>query len=250
MRRIHFYLFLLICSSLLLASGCAKRRVISPAHRKPVVKKTISPAIPKGAVKPKTYTINGKSYTTIASAHGFTEVGLASWYGKDFHGRPTANGETYDMYGMTSAHKLLPFNTKVKVTNLENGKTTVVRINDRGPFIRDRIIDLSYTAAQALDIVGPGTAKVRLENVSSIPQTSQGDLAGNFFVQLGAFSQKANAEKLCKTMRESNKPCRLSYVATRSWWRVQVGPYTSISAAEKARASLPTIDSKSFIVAD
>jgi rare lipoprotein A len=96
---------------------------------------------------------------------GYAETGVASWYGKKFHGRQTANGERYDMYGMTAAHKTLPFGTMVEVTNLTNGKKVTVRINDRGPFIRGRIIDLTYTAAKKIDMIGPGTAKVRIRVV-------------------------------------------------------------------------------------
>ncbi|TAK54746.1 MAG: septal ring lytic transglycosylase RlpA family protein [Bacteroidetes bacterium] len=91
------------------------------------------------------------------------EEGVASYYADPYHGRKTSNGETYDMYEMTAAHQTLPFNTKVKVTNLDNQKTTVVRINDRGPFAKDRIIDLSVAAAREIDMIGPGTARVRLE---------------------------------------------------------------------------------------
>lgn len=91
------------------------------------------------------------------------QEGIASFYGEDFHGRKTSNGEVYDMYAMTAAHRALPFNTRVLVTNLDNGKRVIVRINDRGPFVKGRIIDLSYGAAQKIGMVGPGTAKVRLE---------------------------------------------------------------------------------------
>jgi rare lipoprotein A len=104
--------------------------------------------------------------TTACSKHPKNvEVGEASWYGKKYHGRQTANGETYNMYDFTAAHKTLPFNTKVKVTNLKNNRSVIVRINDRGPFVRGRIIDLSYAAAQELDFLNDGVVKVRVEKL-------------------------------------------------------------------------------------
>jgi len=108
------------------------------------------------------YTIDGVRYYPLASAKGFTEQGVASWYGPGFHKRMTSNGETYDMYQMTAAHKTLPMDTRLLVKNLENGAQTVVRINDRGPFIDGRIIDLSHSAAQTLGIIERGTARVKI----------------------------------------------------------------------------------------
>ncbi len=141
----------------------------------------------------KPYVIDGRRYYPIASSRGFVQTGNASWYGDKFHGRLTANGETYDMYKTTAAHKTLPFNTYLEVHNLENGKTTIVRINDRGPFVQGRIIDLSYTSAKALGIVGPGTAKVRitaLQQGSSSHEVTAPDLTkGNFVIQVGSYSE-------------------------------------------------------------
>jgi rare lipoprotein A len=124
---------------------------------------------------------------------GGSQTGLASWYGPDFHGRPTSNKEIYDMYDMTAAHRTLPFGTRVVVTNLENGRAATVRINDRGPFVGDRIIDLSYAAARVLGIVGPGTARVRLDIIrgASPPPGSAG-----WSVQAGSFISKENAARL------------------------------------------------------
>jgi rare lipoprotein A len=115
------------------------------------------------------YVINGITYFPIPSATGYIEQGIASWYGEPFHGRKTANGETYDMYGDTAAHKTLPMNAIMLVKNLENGRATVVRINDRGPFVRERIIDLSYTKAQELGIINKGTAKVEIVAMGKQP---------------------------------------------------------------------------------
>ena len=120
--------------------------------------------------KPTSYELFGQRYYILGSAAGFSQRGIASWYGGSFHGNPTANGEIYDMHAMTAAHKTLPLPTDVEVKNLRNGKTVVVRVNDRGPFLGDRIIDLSYAAAQALDLVGPGTGLVE---VRALPRTTE-----------------------------------------------------------------------------
>jgi len=125
-------------------------------------------AVPKPEVKsrygnPETYEIDGITYRVLETSDGYREEGVASWYGDFFHGRRTSSGDTYDMYKMTAAHKTLPLPTYVKVTNMENGLSVVLRINDRGPFVRGRIIDLSYVAAQKLKIVEKGTAAVEVE---------------------------------------------------------------------------------------
>jgi rare lipoprotein A len=122
---------------------------------------------------------------------GWTEKGIASWYGKKFHGRRTANGEVYDMYGMTAAHKRLPFDTLVEVNNLDNGRSVRVRINDRGPFVRGRIIDLTYTAAEKIGMVGPGTARVRIRVVGNA------EVDGRYFtIQVAAYSSVEAAREL------------------------------------------------------
>ena len=127
-----------------------------------------------------------------AAAGGQVLTGIASWYGGDFQGKPTSNREIYDMYGMTAAHNTLPFETRVRVVNLVNGKSTVVRINDRGPFVEGRIIDLSLAAARAIDMEGPGTAPVRLE-ILSAPPPSAGPA---FAVQVGSFLRPESAREL------------------------------------------------------
>lgn len=114
------------------------------------------------SANPPEYTVRGHTYHVLKSAKGYVAVGIASWYGPDFQGRLTTSGEPYDMYQMTAAHKTLPIPSYVEVTNLANGKKVVVRVNDRGPFVKNRLIDLSYMAALKLGIVGPGTAKVRV----------------------------------------------------------------------------------------
>lgn len=145
----------------------------------------------------------GKWYRPMATASDFTESGLASWYGKKFHGRKTANGETYDMYGISAAHKTLPLGTWVRVENLDNGKTLELRINDRGPFVAGRIIDLSQGAAKRLGVIGPGTARVTLVALGQPQTTSSGRSytpldydSGRFAIQVGAFKSRENAERL------------------------------------------------------
>lgn len=124
------------------------------------------------------------------------QVGIASWYGADFHGRTTSNREIYNMYDMTAAHPSLPFGTRVLVTNLDNGRTVEVRINDRGPFVKGRIIDLSYAAARILGLIGPGTAPVRLDILES------GSLPAEVrhLVQVGSFIEERNARELCRRL--------------------------------------------------
>jgi len=147
------------------------------------------------------YQVDGKTYYPTTVSVGDTFSGIASWYGRDFHGKKTSNGEYYNMYDMTAAHKTLPMNTMVKVTNLRNSKSVVVRINDRGPFVRTRIIDLSYAAASRLGVVGSGTAPVRLEIIGfggliRANRTKPSSVSlGNYLVQIGAFRKKSGARR-------------------------------------------------------
>lgn len=173
-------------------SGCSHK---STSHKTPTTK-------PSGSKIPATmrpYTINGKTYYPEHVSVGDTQKGIASWYGPNFHGKKTSNGETYDMNAMTAAHKTYPMNTMVKVTNTNSGENAVVRINDRGPFVSGRIIDLSKTAAQKLGVFAKGTAPVKLEVVGFSGQTiAKGSpkatvIGGNFMVQIGAFRNLSGA---------------------------------------------------------
>jgi rare lipoprotein A len=162
-------------------------------------------ALPGGKKETRPYTINGERYYPLPKADGFVQYGKASWYGGGFHGRRTANGEIYDMNKKTAAHKTLPMGTYVKVLNLSNQKQSVVRINDRGPFVKGRIIDLSRAVAEEIDLIGPGVADVKIVALgkelgkleSSRGQTPLVELAdlktGAFTIQIGAFSDKNNA---------------------------------------------------------
>lgn len=164
----------------------------------------------------QSYTIKNKRYYPIPSAKGYSEKGVASWYGGKFHGRRTSNGEVYDMYSMTAAHKTLPMNTMLLIKNLDNGKQTVVRINDRGPFVQGRIVDLSYKAANEIGIADKGVARVQAialgEQAGNVsvntfgkpPSLEYEDLsAGEFYVQIGAFTERPNAARLQKRFADA-----------------------------------------------
>ena len=146
------------------------------------------------------YTVLGKTYYPTKVSIGDSFSGVASWYGPNFHNKLTSNGEYYNMYDMTAAHKTLPMNTMLKVTNLENGKVAIVRINDRGPFVKSRIIDLSNAAAHKIDMVKKGTAPVRIEvigfnGVIGGQSKTKSVVLGNYFVQIGAFRNKNGAKR-------------------------------------------------------
>ncbi len=151
---------------------------------------------------PKPYKVLGQWYQPVGDAKGFRERGTASWYGSDFHGKRTANGEIYDMDGMTAAHKTLPLGTLVRVSNLENNREVEVRINDRGSFVQGRIIDLSREAAKRIGMMGAGTARVEIAAVGQAIKPGTGRVvpvdfsSGNFTFQVGAFIDKNNAERL------------------------------------------------------
>lgn len=172
---------------------------------------------------PKKYTVFNKSYTVMHTSKGYKERGTASWYGKKFHGYKTSNGEVYDMYGMSAAHKTLPLPTYARVTNLANGKSVIVKINDRGPFHEDRIIDLSYAAAGKLGILGKGTAKVEVQaidhNDKDMPQ---------LYLQIGAFSMENSAKKLASEIHKVTKDhpvmVRKSKSKRSNLYHVHIGP--------------------------
>jgi len=167
-----------------------------------------------------------------------TEVGIASWYGHPFHGRRTANGEVYDMDGMTAAHKTLPFGSVVEVQNLDNGKKTVVRINDRGPFVEGRIIDLTRKAAREIDMVGPGTARVRVRVLGQM--ASSHTPTRIYTVQVGAFRDKKNADKLRKTLSRSYRDVAMIKVemGDRTFYRVRVGKLSDVFQARELAGQL------------
>jgi rare lipoprotein A len=208
---------------------------------------------------PPFYDVFGKRYYVLSSSVGYWERGVASWYGPGFHKVRTSTGEPYDMYGMTAAHRTLPLPAYVRVTNLQNGRSVVVRVNDRGPFVGNRIIDLSYTAAAKLDMLRNGTAMVEIrtvdptatpaaappavataaaaEGVAPVAETP----APALFVQAGAFADPANAERLAERLRGGNYGkvfVRDDRIAGRRMYRVRIGPVPDVAEFDRVVAAL------------
>ncbi len=205
----------------------------------------------RGANRP--YTVFGRAYVPNVSNEPFRQQGIASWYGRKFHGQKTSIGETYDMYAMTAAHPTLPLPCYVRVTNPANGKSVVVRVNDRGPFHADRIIDLSYTAAAKLDYVRRGSTMVTVERVFAgiqpppMPTTTIANTVAaspivpdgtNLFLQLAAFSTKENAEifraRMVQELAWNREPIHVTFKD--NLYRVRMGPYSSREEAEAIAA--------------
>ena len=245
---IVFCLALFACSSRLDATY---DRHVPPSKASKTKSAYPPPSSGKMVATQRPYRINGVKYQPIPNAEGFIQTGKASWYGRKFHGRKTSNGETYNMYDMTAAHKTLPMNTWVSVHNLENNRKIVVRINDRGPFVYGRIIDLSYTGAKRLGIVGPGTARVRvtaLGRATSYSKTTRDPVTfkavnywkGNFTVQVGAFKVRANAEKYRYKLSESYENAHIvTFNDDRgTFYRVRIGQFENLNAAIAFTAKL------------
>jgi rare lipoprotein A len=216
-------------------SGCAHRR---SARQTPVpppppaVVPADTPDTPAAAPRPATIPATTPEATPAAPV--LVETGVASWYGYPYHGRHAANGEIYDMEQMTAAHRTLPFETMVRVVNLNNDQTVEVRITDRGPFIDGRVIDLSHAAARAIGMIGPGTAPVRMEVLNLPPAKS-----GQYAVQVGAYRDRASAERIRARMA-------LQYGAARvvlregnpTLWRVLVGSEKTEEGADALRSRI------------
>jgi rare lipoprotein A len=221
------------------------------------------------------YSALGKTYTPLQTTGNYKERGTASWYGKKFHGQHTSIGETYDMYGMTAAHPTLPIPSYARVTNLANGKSVIVRVNDRGPFLHQRIMDLSYVAAYKLGYINMGSAEVEVESIAVsgnapidsgvvppvvsvdplppapvIPVETDGRPNGKIFLQLGAFKSSQGAESFLGRMRvelgDSGK--RLSLYEKKGLTRVHLGPYANANEARNAASRLAsTLGFKPFV---
>jgi rare lipoprotein A len=222
----------------LLAAGCAHRtatRAPAPAPAPPQAYPPSSQA--PGAQIPTPSGPPPAAENQPAIPGQWVEQGVASWYGVPFNGHRTSDGEIYNMYEFTAAHRTLPFGSIVQVTDLANGRKVDVRINDRGPFVNNRIIDLSYSAAKALGMVGPGTAPVRLQVVSG-----SNPAAGLFGVQVGAFQVEANAERLRAGLAARYSPISIvPYDSPRgTFYRVRVGRLPTEQAAQQLAAQLRT----------
>lgn len=216
---------------------------------------------PRKAGNKSPYIVWGKQYYVMSSADGYVERGIASWYGEKFHGHKTSNGETFDMYAMSAAHKSLPIPSYARVTNLDNGRSVVVRVNDRGPFHGDRLIDLSYAAAKKLGYPSRGTARVEVATITVRPNGNM-TLAGErypyadspvavaeqtretgeaHYVQLGSFSQRSPADGLRdKVRQQTGQSVRVRKVETASglFHRVQVGPFGNADEAKREQQAL------------
>ena len=179
----------------------------------------------------------------------YREVGLASWYGEEYHGRRTANGEVYDMHAMTAAHRTLPFHTRVRVTNLENGSEAEFRINDRGPFIPGRIIDLSYSGARAIEMLGRGTAKVSVEAIGFAGGQSP-SLEGIFAIQVGAFAEKENAARFQGQLEKKypNVHMVLWESNVKRFYRVRMGAFRTEAEARRYIENLRKDNLSGFVV--
>ena len=255
-------------SAAVLLCGCFSQPVapvanvpIPPAAAPvPPVSHAVPDAVPR--VEPRSrygnppfYDVFGRRYYVLSSSADYVERGVASWYGPGFHKIRTSTGEPYDMYGMTAAHKTLPLPAYVRVTNLQNGLSVVVRVNDRGPFVGNRIIDLSYTAAAKLDMLRNGTAMVEVRSIdptmpagdavitAALPAVSQPAAIppAALFVQAGAFADPANAERLAARLKGGsygNVFVRDDWIAGRRMYRVRIGPVQDVPEFDRIVGAL------------
>ena len=210
----------------------------------------------------KPYQVGGHWYKPLPLHSSYDETGIASWYGRDFHGKLTANGETYDMHALSAAHKTLPLPTLVRVTNLANGRSVVVRVNDRGPFVKNRLIDLSYAAAKELGYLDRGTTRVRVQTLdlpapndrpqtaaqpqpygaveapiqSNTPQSSR----GHIHVQIGAFGNPAYAKDMMQKLQPLFPSAHIvtARSAQRTLYKVRIGPFERVNRVEQAVQTL------------
>lgn len=239
---------IVLCIAILAIAGCGviverdgPGRTLSPNNIKDAVPRK-EPRSKYG--NPESYVVMGKRYYTLKTARGYSERGVASWYGKKFHGRKTSSGEIYDMYKMTAAHKGLPLPTYVQVRNLDNGRTAVVKVNDRGPFHDNRIIDLSYAAALKLDVADKGTAFVEVRALDDSGRPSgpvltarppSASVSSGIYLQIGAFQEHRNAVRLTDQVADvipKNVHIREATKNGKSIYRVQVGPIVSVDIAD------------------
>ncbi|MDH3559821.1 MAG: septal ring lytic transglycosylase RlpA family protein [Gammaproteobacteria bacterium] len=281
---VYATLFLAALFSVLFGAGCSSRGPLETADYPPPDPQDIShiqDAVPRAEPlsrygNPASYVVNGKRYYTKPSSRNHKERGIASWYGTKFHGRRTSSGEVYDIYKMTAAHKSLPLPTYARVTNLRNGRSVVVKVNDRGPFHNNRIIDLSYVAAAKLGILEYGTGLVEVEAIDTPATTRAGATAPttpseaavvaitssappqaglrqasleqpvsadaiNLFIQVGAFRDRGNAERMKERLDTADLgPVRIvtKTAASNPLYRVQVGPLASVGEVDRIANNL------------
>lgn len=250
-ERRSLILLLITCSSLLVACAAPRPGDGPPRSGSNVPRELPGDAIPRDEPKSRYgngpyYRVMGETYKVMDSSRGYQERGVASWYGKKFHGRMTSSQEPYDMYAMTAAHKELPLPTYVRVRNLKNNRSIVVRVNDRGPFVDNRLIDLSYSAALKLDMVRDGTSLVEVTAINfdkpglddAMPSANTPVVAAvtpvdaKLFIQVGAFGDRDNAERRFRMLRNNGFRQAFVHKDTRrapALYRVRIGPIAEVS---------------------
>lgn len=276
-RHDNRFLVLVLLAAALGLPGCVTTRPEAPATVpvKPVTRSPAPPATPgqpaqpppqtaSGAGNPPFYEVYGERYFVLPSSEGYEATGIASWYGQDFHGKRTSSGEVYDMHDFTAAHKTLPLPSLVRVTNLDNGRSVVVTVNDRGPFVKNRIIDLSYAAAKELGIVQAGTGRVEVQalagqsgagpvvvkGVDTAPAAAGASVAPTLvpaqeiYLQVGAFSNAGNADRL-KDQLESHGltdvVIRRDSSVNPEIYRVRIGPLDGASEYDQLAARVESL---------
>lgn len=249
----------------LIAAGCAVSpdRAGSPS-RAPVDPNGIADAVPRAEPLSKRgnmpmYEVFGKRYYTLSTAAGYQERGIASWYGPTFHGKLTSSGEVYDMHAMTAAHKTLPLPSYVQVTHLGNGRSAIVRVNDRGPFHDGRIIDLSYAAATKLGVVGPGTAQVEVRAITPGGSTAATPVRQvsapadrRVYLQVGAFGSRLNAEQLRARLADIPAPVSISedHADRGPLFRVRVGPLARLDDLQQLTGKINALGIDAYVVVE
>lgn len=248
--------------------GAAPAPSATPSPAAPAAPPSQSLAVPDAVPRfeprsqygnPPFYDVFGKRYYVLPSSADYVEIGVASWYGPGFHEIRTSTREPYDMYGMTAAHKTLPLPAYVRVTNLQNGRSIVVRVNDRGPFVGNRIIDLSYVAAAKLDMLRNGTAMVEVRSVGPTMAADETGIAppvaastgpnaapaaargATLYVQAGAFADPVNADRLATKLRVGGYGkvlVRDDVIAGRKFYRVRIGPVPDVPEFDRIVSAL------------
>ena len=245
----------------ILVSGCSATRWETPVAQSQSKAPANQDMTRTRRGNPPFYEVFGVRYIVMTSSEGYKARGVASWYGKKFHGNPTSNGERYDMHRMTAAHKTLPLPTNVKVTNLSNGRSVIVRVNDRGPFVKNRLIDLSYAAAQELDIIGAGTAQVEVEALNTsytgaitaasappgekIAEPVGANPEALMYMQVGAFGEPNNAQTLAARLTNqgiAGVAVHGSNDETPALYRVRIGPFTSINDYDRVATQVASLN--------
>lgn len=242
----------------LLLGACTSSRYRDSAPRAEINVAKIPDAVPRieprtNAGNPPSYKVFGKTYYVKKSSKNYVARGIASWYGTKFHGKATSNGESYNMYKMTAAHKTLPIPTYLHVRNLANGRKIIVRVNDRGPFHHNRLIDLSYVAAKKLGITGKGTGLVEIRAIDPRnwrPGTRTArsyrnkpvvnDSGTKLFIQAGAFTSRYNAVQLQRKLNAllPDKVVKLAYIDQDKLYRVRIGPLPTVNEADRVAQTI------------